>query len=60
MKRRAPDTSKQYEVVGCSGTWMIWDETGFSNGEVLLYCKETGDDVVVPLNKFHKQVKTKS
>ena len=51
-----PDKNARYVLnVGGNGTlWEIWELEDFSDGQVLLYETESGEDYTISLEKFHQ------
>jgi len=52
-----PDKNKVYISIEDESLWKIWDEEDFSEGHVLLYNQETGEDATYTLDNFKKYFK---
>ncbi len=50
--QKLPDKNAEYRRIGSSEIWTIWDGEDFSDGSVLLYNKETGEDGSWKLDVF--------
>ena len=53
MKPNLPDKSRRYVLNnGTYNFWEIWQHEDFSDGSVLLYETETGEDFIVKIKEF--------
>ena len=55
MDSNLPDKSRRYVLNdGTANLWEIWEHEDFSDGHILLYETETGEDFSIEIQKFNQ------